>query len=133
MDVTSALFVFFGGGLGALARWGLGLALNPLFPQLPPGTFAANVVGGLLMGCALGAFSQFETLPPVARLAFTTGFLGGLTTFSTFSAESAQMLLRGDYRWAGVHAALHVVASLAATLGALSATSAVFRALGGQQ
>jgi fluoride exporter len=133
LDTISALCIFFGGGLGALARWSLGLALNPLFPQMPPGTLAANVLGGVLMGCALGAFTQFEALPPAARLAITTGFLGGMTTFSTFSAESAQMLLRGEYRWAGLHAGLHVLASLAATLAALHATNAAFRTFGGAQ
>ena len=133
MDGLSVVCIFLGGGLGSLLRWALGLALNPLFPQVPPGTLAANVIGGLLMGGALGVFAQFESLPPAARLAVTTGFLGGLTTFSTYSAESATLLLRGDYRWAAVHTVAHVVASLAATLAGLGATQALFKALGGGQ
>ncbi|RPE81674.1 fluoride efflux transporter CrcB [Vulcaniibacterium tengchongense] len=131
MDAFSALAVFAGAGLGALLRWALGLALNPLVPALPLGTLAANVLGGLLMGCALGVFDQFQSLPPAARLAVTTGFLGGLTTFSTFSAESVALLLRGDYRWAGLHLLAHVGASLLAALAGLAATRALLRLVGG--
>ncbi|MGE0582862.1 MAG: fluoride efflux transporter CrcB [Steroidobacteraceae bacterium] len=119
MNVTAGIAVFSGAGLGALLRWLLGHTLNPLFPSLPPGTLAANVLGGLLMGLALGAFNQFESISPTMRLAMTTGFLGGLTTFSTFSAESVTLLLRGEYRWMGVHIASHVVASLLATLAGM--------------
>lgn len=113
---SSATAIFVGSGFGALARWGLGLALNPLFPTIPPGTLAVNAIGGLLMGIALGVFTQFETLSPVLRLALTTGFLGGLTTFSTFSAETSTLLLRGEYLWALAAIVSHVGASLAATL-----------------
>lgn len=121
MDALSALVVFASAGFGALARWGLGLALNPLFPTLPLGTLAANVIGGLLMGIALGLFTQFESLTPALRLAVTTGFLGGLTTFSTFSAEAITLLMRAEYAWAGLHVAAHLVLSLLATLGGIVA------------
>lgn len=131
MDGISALAVFVGAGLGALLRWGLGMALNPLFPALPLGTLAANVLGGLLMGAALGVFAQFESLPVAWRLAVTTGFLGGLTTFSTYSAEAVTLLLRAEYRWASVHLITHVAASLLATLAGMAATHALFKALGG--
>ena len=128
MDVATVLAVFLGAGLGALARWTLGIVLNPLFPTLPLGTLTANVAGGLLMGVALGVFAQFESIPVAWRLAVTTGFLGGITTFSTYSAETVTLLLRGEYRWASMHLALHVVASLVATLAGLSLTQAVLRA-----
>lgn len=98
---------------------------------MPLGTLAANVLGGLLMGLALGAFNQFEAIPPTVRLAMTTGFLGGLTTFSTFSAESVALLLRGEYRWMAVHVALHVIASLLATLAGMALVRAMSRTLGG--
>src|SRR5205807_3992604 len=90
--VTFPGFLAVGGGaaVGAWLRWWLGMLLNPLFPTLPLGTLAANLVGGYLMGIALAVLSHFEALPPEARLLITTGFLGGLTTFSTFSAEATR-------------------------------------------
>lgn len=127
---SSAAAIFAGAGLGALCRWGLGLALNPLFPTIPPGTLAANAIGGLLMGVALGVFTQLETLSPVMRLALTTGFLGGLTTFSTFSAETTTLLLRGEYAWGLAAIALHVGASLASTFAGLGLIRLIFRATG---
>lgn len=117
----SAIAIFIGAGLGALARWGLGLWLNPMFPTLPPGTLAANVIGGLAMGLLMGAFLHAGPLPPVLRLGLTTGFLGGLTTFSAFSAETGTLLLRGQYGWAATAIGLHVGASLLATLGGIAA------------
>ncbi len=131
MDALSVACVFIGGGLGSLLRWGLGLALNPVFVHIPLGTLAANVGGGLLMGATMGVFAQFEGLPPAARLAVATGFLGGLTTFSTYSAETATLLLRHDHAWAAVHAIGHVLATLAATFAGLFATQALLKAIGG--
>lgn len=131
MNLLSSIAIFVGAGLGALLRWGLGHWLNATFPALPLGTLAANVLGGLLMGLALGTFVQYETLSPVVRLALTTGFLGGLTTFSTFSAESATLLLRGELRWACLHTAIHVGASLLATLAGIAAMRGIFKLLGG--
>jgi CrcB protein len=131
VPVLPMLAIFFGAGLGALMRWGLSLALNPLVPLLPLGTLTANAVGGLLMGIALGLFDQFESLPPVWRLAITTGFLGGLTTFSTYSAEAMTLLVRGEYRWACLHTFAHVGISLLATFTGFLGTQALFRPLGG--
>lgn len=128
--MAAGIAVFSGAGFGALLRWALGHLLNPVFPTLPLGTLAANVLGGLLMGLALGAFAQFEAISPTMRLAMTTGFLGGLTTFSTFSAESVTLLLRGEYRWMCIHAALHVVASLVATLAGMALIRGVLKSLG---
>ena len=130
MGLTAGVAVFSGAGLGALLRWVLGHFLNPVFPTLPLGTLAANVLGGLLMGLALGAFSQYEAISPTMRLAMTTGFLGGLTTFSTFSAESVTLLLRGEYRWMCVHIMLHVAASLIATLAGMALVRGLLKTLG---
>src|SRR3546814_4191693 len=101
-----------GAALGAWLRWGLGLWLNPHHATLPLGTLAANLVGGYGVGLALGWFAQTPGLSPELRLFVITGLLGGLTTFSTFSLETVQMLLRQQYAWAGATVALHVLGSL---------------------
>jgi fluoride exporter len=113
--VLGFMSVFVGAGFGALLRWFLGLRLNPLFPTLPLGTLAANLLGGLLVGLAVTWFHRHPGLAPEARLLVITGFLGGLTTFSTFSAEVADLLLRGQYLWGLVAAAVHLAGSLAMT------------------
>lgn len=130
VSLLSAIAIFLGAGLGALLRWVLGHFLNPAFPTLPLGTLAANVLGALLMGCALGLFAQYESMSPAIRLAVTTGFLGGLTTFSTFSGESTVLLLRGEYGWAGALITLHVGASLLATFTGIALMRGLFKPLG---
>ena len=85
MPWSGILAVGGGAALGAWLRWGLGIALNPLFPTVPLGTLAANLIGGLLMGLAMELLTRHAVLAPEAQLLVTTGFLGGLTTFSTFS------------------------------------------------
>ena len=100
--------------LGAWLRWGLGTWLASR-PQLPLGTLAANLIGGFLVGIAVALFADRVELAPAWRLFIITGFLGGLTTFSTFSAESVALLLRGDYGWALAHAGAHLLGSLALT------------------
>ena len=109
----SWLAVGLGAALGAWLRWGLGLWLNALHPQLPVGTIVANLGGGYLIGMAVGFFSGYPGLSPEWRLFAITGFLGGLTTFSTFSAESMAFLQRGDYVWALGHSTLHLIGSVA--------------------
>ncbi|MFT3736962.1 MAG: fluoride efflux transporter CrcB [Rhodocyclaceae bacterium] len=104
-----------GAALGAWARWGLGLALNPLLAAMPLGTLAANLIGGFLMGLALAWINAWPEMSPAMRLLVTTGFLGGLTTFSSFSGEVFHMFQRGDMGWAIATIALHVVGSLAMT------------------
>jgi len=104
-----------GAFLGACLRYVFGLALNPIFPTIPLGTLAANLLGGLIMGVTMGAFAQFSALSPELRLFVTTGFLGGLTTFSTFSGETVTLLLRQEYAWAALMVGLHLVGSLALT------------------
>jgi fluoride exporter len=116
-----------GGALGCWLRWGLGVLFNPLFPTLPLGTLAANLVGGLLMGCAIGVWNHFQALPPQLQLFVFTGFFGGLTTFSTFSAESATLLLRQQYLWFSGHVAVHVVGSLAMTVLGIFLTRSLLR------
>jgi CrcB protein len=105
-----------GAATGAWLRWGLGLLLNPLFPTLPMGTLAANLVGGYLMGISMGILTHYASLPVEARLLITTGFLGGLTTFSTFSAEAVTLLSREQYGWAAAHISSHLLGSLAMTM-----------------
>lgn len=115
MNVYSVVAVGMGAALGAWLRWWLGVLLNPVFPTLPLGTLSANLAGGWLMGVAM-QLPQYMALSPEARLAIATGFLGGLTTFSTFSAETVTLLLRRQYWWAASAVASHVLGSLAMTL-----------------
>ena len=113
--VNSFIAIGMGAALGAWLRWGLGLWLNPVFPTLPYGTLAANLLGGYLIGVAIAFFAQHPGLPPEWRLLAITGFLGGLTTFSTFSAEVFTLLSRGQAVWAMAAAGLHLFGSLAFT------------------
>src|SRR6516164_5087573 len=109
MPWISLLAIAVGAVLGAWTRWFLGVFLNPLFPTLPLGTLAANLVGGLLMGFAMELLTRHAVLPAEARLLVTTGFLGGLTTFSTFSAEVVTLLTRREYLWGSIAVGAHVM------------------------
>jgi len=119
-----------GAALGAWLRWWLGLKLNPLHASLPLGTLAANLLGGLLVGVALAWFQRHPELSPQLRLLVVTGFLGGLTTFSTFSAEVVQALQRGAYGWAAATAAAHLFGSLLLTGAGVALASAGLRNAG---
>lgn len=110
-----------GAVLGAWLRWGLGTWLNPMYPSLPLGTLAANLGGGFLVGAALAFFSANTSLAPEWRLACITGFLGALTTFSTFSAEAVQLLQAARYGAALAHSAVHLFGSLLATAAGFAA------------
>ncbi|MEA5097241.1 MAG: fluoride efflux transporter CrcB [Burkholderiaceae bacterium] len=101
-----------GATLGAWLRWGLSTWFNPVHSVLPLGTLAANWGGGLVIGAAVAFFNGHPGLTPAWRLFVITGFLGGLTTFSTFSAEAMLLLQRGDYLWALGHSALHLAGSI---------------------
>ena len=116
--MNGGAFLAVGGGaaLGAWARWGLGVWLNPLLPAVPMGTLVANVGGGYLIGLALAWFASNPGVSPETRLLLVTGFLGALTTFSTFSAEAVTLLQRQQYGWAAAHVMLHLVGSLLATV-----------------
>jgi CrcB protein len=104
-----------GAMLGAWARWGLALAFNRAGQALPWGTLLANLAGGLMIGLALALFERRPELAGAWRAFLVTGFLGALTTFSTFSAESLLMLQRGAFWQAGLHSAAHLLGALAAT------------------
>ncbi|TAM57443.1 MAG: fluoride efflux transporter CrcB [Rhodanobacter sp.] len=127
MGYTGFLAIGVGGALGCWLRYGLGVLLNPLFPTLPLGTLAANLTGGLLMGCAIGLFRHFQAVSPELQLFVLTGFLGGLTTFSTFSAEATNLLLRQQYLWFSGHVAVHVVGSLTMTVLGITLTRSLLR------
>ena len=125
--MLAVVAISLGAALGALLRWGLGLGLNTLFPALPLGTLAANWVGGYLVGLAVGLLTLHADLPPEWRLFVITGFLGGLTTFSTFSVEVVAAMQQGRLGWAAATVALHVVGSVALTFAGLASATA-FRA-----
>ncbi|GAA0720999.1 fluoride efflux transporter CrcB [Dokdonella soli] len=128
MNLVSFLAVGFGAFAGAVLRWLLGLLLNPILPTLPLGTLAANLFGGLVMGVAMGLFAHYEALPIAWRLAITTGFLGGLTTFSTFSAETVTLFLRQQYAWTVTIIAAHLFGSLLMTLAGIGLVRLLLRA-----
>ncbi len=93
--ILSIVAISLGAALGALLRWVLSVRLNALFPFVPPGTLAANLIGGYLIGLAVGFFALHPEVPVQWRLFIVTGFLGGLTTFSTFSPRSSRASPRG--------------------------------------
>ena len=109
-----------GAALGALLRWWLGNRLNSLFPSLPPGTLAANIIGAYIIGLAIAFFTRYPALDPAWRLAIITGFCGGLTTFSTFSAEVVADLQGGRTSWALIEIVTHVTASLVMTVAGIA-------------
>lgn len=112
---NSIIMISIGGALGCLLRWWLGLSLNALFPFMPLGTFAANCIAGYLIGVAMAVFLLVPALVPW-RLFIITGFLGGLSTFSTFSAEVVISLQAGRLFWAGAEIITHVTCSVILTI-----------------
>ncbi|WP_150430059.1 fluoride efflux transporter CrcB [Dechloromonas sp. CZR5] len=119
------LAISVGAALGALFRWQLGIRLNGLLPGMPPGTLAANLIGGFIVGLAIAYFAQSPTLSPEWRLFIITGFCGGLTTFSTFSAEVVTLLQSGQVAWAMGTMSLHLCGSLLSTFAGLMLGQAV--------
>ncbi len=116
MPITGFLAVGIGAMLGAWLRWGLGVGLNAALPNLPLGTLAANLIGGYLIGVAVEYFSQQGGLPVEMRLFVITGFLGGLTTFSSFSAEAVGLLMESRYAWAFLLISSHLLGSIVMTV-----------------
>lgn len=113
--IYSILSIFIGAGLGALLRWVLSLSLNAVFPTVPLGTLASNMIGGYLIGVAIVFFTAKAGIPPEWRLFVITGFMGGLTTFSTFSAEVVTLLSQGQIGWAVAASAVHMLGSFTLT------------------
>lgn len=114
--IYAFIAIGFGAAFGAWLRWGLGLWLNPALSELPLGTLSANLIGGYLVGFAVAFFMQHPGLSPEWRLFIITGFLGGLTTFSTFSAETVTLLIRGQYAWGSAIIVAHLGGSLLMTI-----------------
>jgi CrcB protein len=114
--IYAFLAIGLGAAIGAWLRWGLGLWFNPVVAELPLGTLAANLIGGYLVGFAVAFFMQHPGLSPEWRLFIITGFLGGLTTFSTFSAETVTLLMRGQYLWGSTIIVAHLGGSLLMTV-----------------
>ena len=128
MTSLGFLAVGIGAALGAWLRWWLGIVLNPLFPTLPLGTLAANLLGGYVIGIAVAALAQFQALlPPEVRLLVITGFLGGLTTFSTFSAEATTLIGRAQYGWAAALIVVHAAGSIAMTFAGMGTVRLIVR------
>jgi CrcB protein len=116
VPVSGLVAVGVGAALGAWLRWWLGIAFNAVVPTLPLGTLLANLIGGYLIGVAVELFVQHSALAAELRLFIITGFLGGLTTFSTFSAEAVTLLSRQQYVWAAAHVGSHLFGSVAMTV-----------------
>ena len=130
MSAAGFAAVGVGAALGAWLRWALGLALNHVLPLFPLGTLLANLVGGYLIGVSMGWIAQTGAMSPELRLFVITGFLGGLTTFSTFSAESLSLLQAGRYEVALLHVAGHLAGSILLTLLGLWTVRAVLHSPG---
>jgi CrcB protein len=118
--LKSLIAFFIGAGLGALLRWWLGLTLNSYLPRIPPGTLAANLIGGYIIGVAVAFFATYSELAPEWRLFIVTGFCGGLTTFSTFSSEIVALLQQGQALDACGAAALHLAGSVLMTFAGIA-------------
>ncbi len=126
--LNPVLLIAIGAACGAVLRWLLGLGLNGLFPAIPMGTLAANLVGGYLMGVMIALLAGPLSHAPELRLLVVTGFLGGLTTFSAFSGEVARLLQQGRVAMAGAEIAAHVLGSVALTLLGIATVALARRA-----
>ncbi|MDR3433957.1 MAG: fluoride efflux transporter CrcB [Rouxiella aceris] len=113
---NTLLAVFIGGGIGSVARWFVSFKLNGSSPLLPVGTLVVNLVGAFIIGLSIAVFNRMTHLDPVWRILLTTGFCGGLTTFSTFSLEVVYMLQDGRFAAAGLNLLLNLAGSLAMTM-----------------
>lgn len=116
----AVLAVSLGAACGALVRWQLGVKFNSWLTTLPPGTLLANLIGGYIIGVAIAFFAQMPQLAPEWRLLIVTGFCGGLTTFSTFSAEAVSLLQQGRFAWLAATLSVHVLGSLLMTVAGMA-------------
>jgi fluoride exporter len=126
--LRSLLAICAGASMGAVLRWILGMSLNNLFPAIPPGTWIANMLGGYLVGVSVAFFALHVDVPVEWRLLIITGFLGGLTTFSTFSAEVTALIQQGRLALAALAVGGHVAGSLIMTFAGMATVSALSRA-----
>lgn len=115
----SIVAVAIGAGFGAVLRWWLSAKLNAIFPTIPPGTLASNLIGAYVIGAAIAFFAGFPAIPAEWRLLIITGFCGGLTTFSTFSAELVGLLRGGQVYWAAAELLIHVTGSVLMTFAGM--------------
>ena len=106
------LYLGLAAAIGAWSRWGIGILLNTMHPTFPLGTLTVNLIGGYLMGISMGAFELFSELSPDLKLIINIGFLGGLTTFSAFTAEVFQLLQKNEFVASLTLVALHVIGSI---------------------
>ncbi|MEH0833054.1 fluoride efflux transporter CrcB [Pectobacterium cacticida] len=120
---STLLAVFIGGGIGSVARWQLGVKFNQLYPTLPLGTLLANLLGAFVIGGTLAFFLRYPYLDQNWKIFITTGLCGGLTTFSTFSAEVVMLMQSGHLAAAGVHLLLNLAGSLLMTALAFALVS----------
>jgi len=127
MTLGALVAVALGAVIGACGRWALGAWFNGTLGHLPLGTLLANAIGGYLIGVAIAWFAQHPEASPELRLFVITGFLGALTTFSTFSAEAVALLTRGEYGWGAAHIVLHLGCSLILTVAGIQTVHALTR------
>ena len=125
MTLYGFLAVGIGGALGALLRWVMGIALNPLSPHVLLGTLVANLLGGFLIGLAVEYFLHHDSIPPEVRLFVIVGFLGGLTTFSSFSIEAVELLIDKQAAWALAVIFAHLAGSMLMTFVGILAARAL--------
>lgn len=115
----SVIAIAVGAGAGAVLRWWLSAKLNAYFPSIPPGTLASNLIGAYVIGAGIAFFAGYPAIPAEWRLLIVTGFCGGLTTFSTFSAELVALLRDGQIVWAVAELLIHVTGSVLMTLAGM--------------